>query len=93
MPTRDDDASLEGVNLLRPDFCDEVRDLRDRLCMTEEQFCATYDIPLATLKFWEHPERHISPDTEARILIEMISSHPEVMVKIIARRRNQYRPS
>lgn len=71
------------------DFSDEVRELRTRLRLTQEEFCARYNVPIGNLRNWEQKGRVTSPDTASRLLIAMISVDPEQVATLIARTKDQ----
>jgi DNA-binding transcriptional regulator YiaG len=66
-------------------FSDEVRELRIRLCLTQEEFAAKYNVPIGNLRNWEQKGRVVSPDTASRVLIALISVEPEQVATLIAR--------
>lgn len=53
----------------------DVRAVRQRLCMTQEQFAEKFGVNLATLRDWEHERR--SPCGPARTLLVVISRIPD----------------
>ncbi len=65
-------------------FSDQVRGIRRKLNLTQEEFCARFGIPLANLRNWEQTGRSTRPDTAARLLIAMIAVDPERVANIIA---------
>ncbi|WP_207462549.1 helix-turn-helix domain-containing protein [Azospirillum sp. SYSU D00513] len=54
-----------------------VKKLRERLGMTQEQFAATYRIPVGTVRDWE--QRRKTPDAPARAYLVVIESNPELV--------------
>jgi len=52
----------------------DVRAIRKKLQMSQEQFAQTYRIPLATLKNWEQGRRH--PDAPAAAYLQAIARRP-----------------
>lgn len=52
----------------------DVRSLRERLKMSQQVFCSTYRIPLATLKGWEQGRRQ--PDATAAAYLSVIEKMP-----------------
>jgi len=52
----------------------DVRAIRKKLGMSQEQFAQTYRIPLATLKNWEQGRRH--PDAPAAAYLRAIARRP-----------------
>jgi len=59
-----------------------VRAIRRQLHMSQEQFAATYRIPLATLKNWEQGRRH--PDAPAAAYLQAISRRPREISEALA---------
>jgi len=66
-------------------FSDEVRELRTRLGLTQEEFATKYNVPIGNLRNWEQKGRVVSPDTASRVLIALISVDPEQVATLIAR--------
>ena len=64
-------------------FGDEVRDLRRRLDLTQEQFAKRYNIPIGNLRNWEQSSRSASPDMASRVLIAIISADPDKVAELI----------
>ena len=52
----------------------DVRAIRRRLRMSQQEFARTYRIPLATLKNWEQGRRQ--PDAPASAYLQVIAKHP-----------------
>jgi putative transcriptional regulator len=52
----------------------DVRAIRKKLRMSQEQFAVTYRIPLATLKNWEQGRRY--PDAPAAAYLQAIARRP-----------------
>jgi putative transcriptional regulator len=63
----------------------DVRSLRKRLGMTQEQFADTFDLSLRTVQGWE--QRHWSPDGAGRVLISLIAHDPEALVALVQQMR------
>ena len=53
----------------------DVRAIRRKLHMSQEEFTTTYRIPLATLKNWEQGRRH--PDAPAAAYLQAIARRPK----------------
>jgi putative transcriptional regulator len=53
----------------------DVRAIREELHMTQDEFAASYGIPLATLKGWEQGRRR--PDATAAAYLSVIAKLPE----------------
>jgi putative transcriptional regulator len=52
-----------------------VKKLRERIGISQEQFAETYRIPLETLRDWEQKRK--SPDATARRHLEVIDRDPD----------------
>lgn len=71
----------------KDDFSKQVKELRERLNLTQEQFAERFDIPVANVRNWEQASKGTLPDTAAYLLIGMIQVDPERVAKIIQRVR------
>ncbi len=66
-----------GVRVYRPHAVD-VRELRQRVGMTQEQFAARFGFSVATLRHWERGDR--APAGPALVLLNVIAKdHKSVM--------------
>ncbi len=70
----------EELAELRPVF--DLRALRSRLCLTQEQFAERFQIPLGTLRDWEQGRR--VPDTTARTLLRVIDFDPDLVAMAVS---------
>lgn len=72
-----DDLAKAGIAAawIQPDLTVNVRELRERLSLTREQFAVRYGIEVETLRNWETGKRE--PDTTARSYLRAISNAPE----------------
>jgi putative transcriptional regulator len=61
----------------------DVRALRTRLGLTQEEFARRYAIPLHTLRKWEQRTR--KPDQASRVLLTTISRDPKTIERLLAR--------
>ncbi len=57
-----------------------VRRLRERLGLTQEEFAATYGIPVGTLRDWE--QRRKMPDATARAYLMVIERDPKAVAAL-----------
>lgn len=55
----------------------DVRELRRRLGLSQSEFAARFGFQSATVKNWE--QGRTRPDGPARVLLAVISSHPEAV--------------
>jgi len=60
----------------------DVRALRTRLGLSQEEFARTYAIPLHTLRKWEQRTRR--PDQASRVYLTTISRDPKAIRKLLA---------
>ena len=56
-----------------------VKKLRERLGLTQEEFAATYRIPVGTLRDWE--QRRKNPDATARAYLMVIAKNPQAVAE------------
>lgn len=59
-----------------------VRAIRRRMGLTQEQFSAKYGFTLAAVRNWEQGRRR--PERAARLLLKVIEMHPEVVEDALA---------
>ncbi len=55
----------------------DVKALRARLAMTQEQFATTYCLPLGTVRVWQ--QGRTLPDAPALVLLAVIDREPELV--------------
>jgi putative transcriptional regulator len=58
-----------------------VKKLRETLGMTQEEFAATYRIPIGTLRDWE--QRRKFPDAPARAYLLVIEENPQGVAALL----------
>ncbi|MGD0732962.1 MAG: helix-turn-helix domain-containing protein [Terracidiphilus sp.] len=56
-----------------------VKRLRERLGLTQEEFAATYRIPVGTLRDWEQARKN--PDAPARAYLMVIARNPQAVAE------------
>jgi putative transcriptional regulator len=61
----------------------DVKELRDELSMSQQEFADAYGIPLRTVQSWEQGARH--PDATARAYLQTISSLPKQVRSALAK--------
>ncbi len=61
----------------------DVKAIRKVTKLTQEQFSATYHLPLGSVRDWE--QKRFQPDAGARTLLAMIAADPVGVQKIIAK--------
>ena len=59
----------------------DVKKLRERLGLSQSEFCEAFDFPLTTLQNWEQDLR--SPSGPARVLLMVISHSPGVVLEAL----------
>lgn len=59
----------------------DVKQIRRKVDMTQEEFAKAYAIPLATLQNWE--QKHRQPDAVASMFLRLISERPEEVRKLL----------
>ena len=86
----EEQAALEkaelGINFenstARPVFrCPDIKGIRERLGLSQNQFADRYALSRRTIQQWE--QRRSQPDHPARILLQAIASEPELMARVI----------
>lgn len=60
----------------------DVKRLRERLGLTQENFALRYGLDLATLRNWE--QGRVQPDTAARSYLRAIERAPETVAEVLA---------
>jgi putative transcriptional regulator len=58
-----------------------VKRLREQLGLTQEEYAATYRIPVGTLRDWE--QRRKNPDAPARAYLTVIARNPEAVAQLL----------
>ena len=59
-----------------------VKKLRERVGMTQDEFAATYRIPVGTLRDWE--QRRKMPDATARAYLMVIARDPKAVAGLLS---------
>ena len=60
----------------------EVKALRAKVCMTQEQFAARFGFSTATLRHWERGDR--VPHGPALVLLNVIAHNPNAVIEALA---------
>ncbi|PVM91459.1 helix-turn-helix domain-containing protein [Caulobacter endophyticus] len=71
--TKEQLARAKRVNL--------IKGIRTKLFMTQAEFAAAYQLPLATVRDWE--QERTTPDAPARALLKAIVADPETVRRLI----------
>jgi putative transcriptional regulator len=61
----------------------DVKAIRKSTNLTQEQFSATYRLPLGSVRDWE--QKRFQPDGASRTLLAMIAADPAGVKRIIAK--------
>lgn len=61
----------------------DVKAVRERTGLTQEQFAATFAIGLGALRHWERGDR--KPRGAALVLLNVIASEPEAVLRAVRR--------
>ena len=70
-----------GVKVYRPHAVD-VKALRQRVHMTQEQFAARFGLSVATLRHWERGDRR--PQGPALVLLNVIEKNQDAVLDALA---------
>lgn len=73
---------VAGLKLHVPPPVD-VKAVRERTGLTQEQFAATFAIGLGALRHWERGDR--KPRGAALVLLNVIASEPEAVLRAVRR--------
>jgi putative transcriptional regulator len=63
----------------------DVRDVRERMGLSQAQFATKFGFPPATLRNWEQGRSR--PDTPTRVLLAVIAKHPEAVEDVLVHDR------
>lgn len=64
----------------------DVKSIREKYQMTQEQFSEAFGISLSTLRNWEQERR--KPDGPTLFLLKLIEKRPEVVRQLVREERN-----
>ena len=59
----------------------DIKNIRDQLEMTQEEFAAAVGVRLPTLRHWERGDR--KPNGAARVLLNLLSREPKQVVQLL----------
>ncbi|MFT5521741.1 MAG: putative transcriptional regulator [Enterobacterales bacterium] len=60
----------------------DVKSLRTKLNMTQQEFCAMFGIALGTLRHWEQGDRE--PKGPALVLLNVVEKNPQAVIRALA---------
>lgn len=75
-------GEADGVRVHRPRGVD-VKAVRAKVGMTQEQFAARFGFSTATLRHWERGDR--KPQGPALVLLNVIERNPQAVIDALAR--------
>ena len=61
----------------------DVKAIREKTGMSQQQFCAAFGISLGTLRHWEQGLR--TPRGPARVLLRVVAKNPRAVVEALAK--------
>lgn len=71
---------VDLVSVKEPQDVD-IKSIRERSGLSQEQFAATYGLDVATVRNWE--QGRSSPDTAARVLLAVIRHDPQAVERAL----------
>ena len=74
-------GNTKGARVTVYEFPD-AKAIREKLGLTQMAFAARFQIPVATLRDWEHRRRH--PDQAACSFLRVIAKNPRTVAKALA---------
>jgi putative transcriptional regulator len=81
---RDPDSQpASAAQLARARRAPDIKAVRQKLGLTQEQFAARFGLPLGTVRDWEQGAH--KPDRAAEILLCVIAAEPEAVVRALAK--------
>lgn len=69
----------------------DVQAIRERYGLSQPKFAALMGISVGTLRNWEQGRRR--PEGSARVLLRVVSEHPEVVLEAVGQRRQGAAPN
>lgn len=75
-----------GVRLFTPEEVN-VKKVREKTGLTQEQFAATFGISLGTLRHWERGDR--KPHGPALVLLNAVAKEPGTLLRILTGDKSQ----
>jgi putative transcriptional regulator len=79
--TRGENDRVRVTLVEAPDV--DVRDVRQKMGLSQAQFATKFGFPPATLRNWE--QGRARPDAPTRVLLAVIAKHPEAVEDVLAR--------
>ena len=60
----------------------DVREVRQKMGLSQAQFATKFGLPPATLRNWE--QGRARPDAPTRVLLAVIAKHPEAVEEVLS---------
>ena len=79
----EDNPPMTAEELARMQPVLSPRAVRRRLHLTQEEFSRRFHLPLGTIRDWEQGRK--TPDSAARILLQVIDRDPEAVIQALER--------
>ena len=61
----------------------DIKAVRDRVGLTQDEFSKKYKLPVGTVRDWEQHRRE--PDAASKVYLSMIDADPDGVEKILAK--------
>ena len=78
--TRGDNHRARVTLVHVPDV--DVREVRQKMGLSQAQFATKFGLPPATLRNWE--QGRARPDAPTRVLLAVIAKHPEAVEEVLS---------
>jgi putative transcriptional regulator len=78
--TRGDNNRVRVTLVQVPDV--DVREVRQKMGLSQAQFATKFGLPPATLRNWE--QGRARPDAPTRVLLAVIAKHPEAVEEVLS---------
>lgn len=82
-PVFTDDELARARRVVPPPLPDDVRAIRQRLGLSQEQFAARYGFSVETIRNYE--QGHRKPQGPARVLLKVIANEPDAVTRALTR--------
>ncbi len=82
-PVFSDDELMRARRVLPPPLPDDVRAIRQRLGLSQEQFAGRYGFSVETIRNYE--QGHRRPTGPARVLLRVIAGEPDAVTRALSR--------
>ena len=82
-PIFTDDELARARRVLPPPLPDDVRGIRQRLGLSQEQFASRFGFSVETIRNYE--QGHRRPTGPARVLLRIIAGEPDAVTRALSR--------